>query len=185
MTALSILIPTIKKHETLLGELLQELNRQIILHQVNVEILIEDTETESTGKKRNLLLKKAKGEYVAFFDADDKPSENYIKWLMEGIEKRVDCCSLKGSYSVDGIFDGIFEHSLKYDKWETVEGEIKYLRFPNHLNTIRSSIAKQFKFPDKSFGEDFDWSKLVNKSGLLKTEFYIPDVIYYYNYINK
>jgi len=122
---------------------------------------------------------------VAFFDADDKPSNNYIQLLMEGIEKGVDCCSLRGSYSVNGKFDGIFEHSIKYDKWETVEGEIKYLRFPNHLNTIKSSIAKQFQFPDKTFAEDSDWSHLVHNSGLIKTEHYIPEVIYYYNYISK
>jgi FkbM family methyltransferase len=181
MIKLSLLIPTIKRHDKYLAYLLPELKRQATPY--GVEILIDDSEEDSIGEKRNRLLDKAQGKYLAFFDADDTPYDNYIDLIMQGIEKDVDCCSLKGRYSVDGIFDGIFEHSIKYKKWETVQGEIRYLRFPNHLNTIRSSIAKQFKFPEKNHGEDFDWSTLVHESGLIKTEHYIEQIIYHYKYL--
>lgn len=180
---LSILIPTIKKHQPLLLVLLQELSRQI--EPYLVEILIDDNEFDTTGTKRNRLLDMATGEYVAFFDSDDSPSANYIELLMEGINKGVDCCSLMGNYTVDGNFDGVFEHSIKYSEWKTTENGVKYERFPNHLNCIKSTIAKQFRFPEKNFGEDFDWSTQVHKSGLIKTEHYIPEIIYYYNYISK
>lgn len=185
MYLLSILIPTIKRHDRLFNLLKFELFSQILPYKDQIEVLWDDHETDSIGAKRNRLLERATGEYIAFIDADDKVSINYIDLVMEGVEKGVDCCSLRGVYTENGREDGIFEHSLKYDKWETVEGEPKYLRFPNHLNTIKASIAKQFKFPEKNHGEDFDWSAIVHESGLLKTEHYINEILYFYNYISN
>lgn len=182
MVKLSILIPTIKRHESFFNELKAELEFQSIPYDGQVEIISDNSEIDSIGEKRNRLLERVKGGWVVFFDADDKPSENYIEWMMKAIEFGCDCASLKGVYSVDGVVDGIFEHSLKYQEWKTTENEIKYERFQNHLNLIRTSTARQFKFPEKNHGEDFDWSTALHKSGLLKTEYYIPDVIYYYNY---
>lgn len=183
MTKLSILIPTIKRHDALLTKLKFELYSQILPYAGQVEILIDDAEDDLVGVKRNRLLERAKGQYICFFDADDYPGVNYISSLM-ALEYQ-DCASLKGSYSVDGKFDGIFEHSIKYKSWETVDGPVKYLRYPNHLNAIQSDIAKQFKFPEKNFGEDHDWSEQVFKSGLIKTEHYIDDIIYYYRFVSK
>lgn len=182
---LSILIPTIKRHRTLFDTLLVELQKQTIPYNGTIEILIDDAENDKIGVKRNRLLDKAIGEYVAFIDSDDEVGFTYIEHLMKAIHSGIDCASLLGRYSVDGNYDGLFEHSLKYDKWETSNGEIKYLRFPNHLNCIKSSIAKQFKFPENNFGEDFDWSKQIHESGLLKTEYYINEILYYYNFISK
>lgn len=185
MTKLSILIPTITEREEQYDSLYSELIMQIG-NNIDIEICpLKDNREMSIGEKRNKLLEMAKGEYVAFVDDDDAVSENYIALLLQAVESGCDCASLKGVYYVDGVKDGVFEHSLKYDKWETVDGEIKYLRFPNHLNCIKSSIAKQFKFPEKNFSEDFDWSTELHKSGLLKTEHYIDEVIYYYRFIQN
>ena len=60
-----------------------------------------------------------------------------------------------------------------------------YERYPNHLNCIKSSIAKQFKFPEINFGEDTLWADKVFKSGLIKTEHFIDKVIYHYKYITN
>jgi hypothetical protein len=57
-----------------------------------------------------------------------------------------------------------------------------YYRPPNHLNVIKASIAKQFKFPEKNFGEDMEWSMQIQQSGLLKTEAHIDETLYYYIY---
>lgn len=182
---LSILIPTVKRHTRYLINLIKEFNLQSIPYAEQVEILIDYSEIDSIGEKRNRLLDKAKGKYIAFFDSDDWPSKKYIQLIMEGINKNVDCCSLRGIITVDGSDPQNFEHSIKYDKWETVEGEIKYLRFPNHLNCLKASIAKRFKFPEKNFSEDFDWSTMVHESKLIKTEYYIPETIYHYKYLTK
>jgi glycosyltransferase involved in cell wall biosynthesis len=184
---LSILIPYIRRHESFFHSLKTELAAQILPYAGQIEILSDDHEYDSIGTKRNRLLERATGKYISYFDADDKPSPDYIKLMMQAADSDCDCASLKGAYSVDGVYDGIFEHSIKYNEWKTnPEGsEIRYERFPNHLNMIRSSIAKQFKFPEKNHGEDFDWSTQLHNSGLLKTEHYIPEVIYYYNYISN
>jgi glycosyltransferase involved in cell wall biosynthesis len=148
-------------------------------------VVFEDKKEKSIGEKRNRLAQRAIGKYICFIDDDDTVSENYIKLLIEAANTDCDCSSLKGEITIDGGEPEIFEHSILYNKWETTNDTIKYLRFPNHLNMIRADIAKQFKFPEKNHGEDFDWSTMLHKSGLLKNEHYIPEVIYYYNYVSK
>lgn len=172
----------------------------------DVECLVDAAQNDTIGTKRNRLLQRSTGEYVAFVDDDDGLSNNYIKLLMEGIALGVDCCSLKGAYYNDGYFEGLFEHSIKYNAYKTnddsvwgqtiengvvtnvfhVAGpKIRFERFPNHLNCIKASIAKQFTFPEKNHGEDTDFATQIFKSGLLKTEHYIPQVIYTYDCRSK
>jgi glycosyltransferase involved in cell wall biosynthesis len=182
MIQLSILIPTIKRDKDKFRALHNELCRQWLpKYDERMEICVEYSETETIGTKRNKLLDRARGKYLVFIDSDDWISADYLDVLFTAIGKDVDCCSLRGQYSKDGVIDGIFEHSTKYSKWETVSGTPKYLRYPNHLNMIRSSIAKQFRFPETSFGEDHDWSTQVFNSKLIKSEYYYTGIIYYYN----
>src|ERR1035437_6109979 len=192
MKKLSLLIPTIKRHGKYLAYLIPELRSQAKQYNGSVEILIDSNEVDSIGEKRNRLLEKAKGEYIAFIDADDNVSDKYISLLMEGIEKEVDCCSLKGIITTEGKDYHYFEHSIRYNIYKTNEGtkfefgEIKYERFPNHISCLKASIAKAFKFPEKNWGEDTDWATLIHDAGVIKTEHYIPEVIYHYRYlINK
>jgi glycosyltransferase involved in cell wall biosynthesis len=179
---LSILICHLPERKKLLHRLSEVLNPQL---GESVEVLVAADSRLTVGEKRNTLLHWATGDYVAFVDDDDIVSSDYVELLMNGINEGVDCCSLLGQITFDGKNPELFEHSIKYDKWETVEGGVKYLRTPNHLNCIKASIAKQFKFLHKSHGEDRDWSTELHKSGLLKTEHYIPKVIYYYQWKTK
>ena len=185
---LSILIPTLPERKLMFDKLVNKIESQF--GDLKAEVVYNEYIDLSIGEKRNMLLHFAYGEYVAFVDDDDDVSDNYISLLMEGIEKGVDCCSLMEVYSINGINEGIFEHSIKYKEWKTKipridTDDVKYERYPNHLNCIKSSIAKQFKFPEKNFGEDHDWSKQIHESGLIKTEHYIPEVIYYYKKVTK
>jgi glycosyltransferase involved in cell wall biosynthesis len=184
---LSILICTLPKRSAMFGRLHTSLWGPILPYAGEIEILFDDSPIDTIGEKRNRLLDRAAGEYVCFIDDDDSVSTDYIKLLMEAIESECDCASLKGEITIDGGKPEIFEHSLKYKEWKTnpQESEIRYERFPNHLNLCRASIAKQFKYPEKNHGEDYDWSTQVHKSGLLKTEYYIERVIYYYKYISN
>jgi glycosyltransferase involved in cell wall biosynthesis len=154
----------------------------------NVEVIVfQDSKKYSVGFKRNELLQRAQGEYIAFIDDDDRIGPNYFRRVFEGIEQGVDCCSLKGIITEDGNNPLIFEHSIRYKEYKTnPDGmPVRYERFPNHLNCIRASIAKQFSFPEKNHGEDTDWATQIFKSGLIKTEHYIDEVIYMYDYISK
>lgn len=187
MILLSILIPTIDERKYSFKKLCERLRASCdyeLLQQI--EIISDDRGRYiSIGQKRNDLLKKAEGKYVCFFDDDDRPCENYVNKLLKAISSDPDCVSLRGIITVDGKDPQIFEHSIKYTAYRTTLNEVKYERYPNHLNTIRASIAKQFKFPEISFGEDTDWATQIYKSGLLKTEVYLSEVIYYYQYKNK
>lgn len=181
---LSILIPTITSRVESLRNLIDKLDIQ---RNEDVQILIEaDAGEISIGEKRNVLLSKAAGDYVCFFDDDDLPGSNYIKNILDGIERNVDCISLRGVITWDGDRPEIFEHSIRYDAYKTNDtGFPKYERYPNHLNAIRAGIAKQFKFPEINHGEDTDWATQIKNSGLIKTEHYVDEVTYHYQYKTK
>ena len=183
MIKLSILIPTIVGREETYNALIKQLSGQ---HKSSeIEICTEKDNKESPiGAKRNKLLQMARGEYVVSIDDDDTVSDNYIELMLKAIESGCDCASLKGIITTNGGDPRIFEHSLKYNDWRTNsdEVEVKYERYPNHLNLCKASIAKQFRFPETTFGEDHVWSKAVHEAGALKTEYYIDDIIYFYDF---
>lgn len=181
MSLLSLLICHTPDRQDFLRRLNSVLDPQLTK---DVKVYIDDSRYKKIGTKRNDLLARADGEYIAFIDDDDLISKDYIKQLMQGIKQGVDCCSLKGIITEDGQNPLIFEHSIKYSAYRTNENgqEVRYERYPNHLNCIKSSIAKSFRFIDKNHGEDTDWATQIFNSGVIKTEHYIPYVIYYYEY---
>lgn len=197
---LSILILTIEKRSKYLEDLLKTFSEQLsgrvevmvdLNYKIynfidsNIEIIVNYSENLSIGEKRNNLLEIARGKYLYFFDDDDMPSNDNIETILKAIETNPDCVSLRGIMTTNGSNPEIFEHSIQYKAWKTTKNKIKYERFPNHLNCIRADIAKQFKFPEVNHGEDFAWSKAIHESGLLKKEFYVDSVLYYYKYITN
>jgi glycosyltransferase involved in cell wall biosynthesis len=180
MSLLSILICHTPDRQDFLRRLNAVLDPQLTSE---VKVFIDDSRYKKIGTKRNDLLARADGKYVAFIDDDDLISKDYVKQLMQGIKQDVDCCSLKGIITEDGQNPLIFEHSIKYQEYRTTTGgEVRYERYPNHLNCIKASIAKSFHFPEKNHGEDTNWATQIFKSGMIKTEHYIPYVIYHYEY---
>ena len=181
---LSILIPIHESHAEQAKKLTDKLKAQSEGEEVEVIPYLNKGE-KTKGYYRNELMDWAKGEYLCFVDADDEVSDDYVMSLLAGISYSPDCCSLRGNYFENGRFDGVFEHSIKYNEWKTTTNFVKYERNPNHLNCIKSSIAKQFKFRELNHGEDYNWSMDVFNSGLLKKEYYIDRTLYFYNYISK
>jgi hypothetical protein len=185
--AFSILIASLESRQEMFLSVLEELSSQINEYDGMCEILWElDNGSKTTGEKRNSLLQRATGKYLAFFDDDDWPSNRYIKLILSAVENNPDCCSLLGEITVDGLNPELFEHSIVYSDWRTNSaGRIKYERNPNHLNPIKSSIAKSISFPSINHGEDKAWSDKLKNSQLLKTEAKIEEVIYFYRYVTK
>jgi glycosyltransferase involved in cell wall biosynthesis len=153
-------------------------------HGNEIEIIHDGSPREaySIGVKRNKLVAAAQGEYICFIDDDDRIADNYIELVMAGIATKPDCCSLNGIITTDGKNPKPFRHSIDYDSMYERDGV--YYRPPNHLNTVRSSIAKQMVFPDWDRSEDSNYCFQLRDSGLLKVEYKIEPVLYYYDYVS-
>ena len=186
---LSILILTIPNRKRMFDKLISELNNQFTDEKFvpfeDYEILIQSDTDKTIGEKRDELLQRARGEYIAFIDDDDMIGEDYVKCFVEGYEYKPDCYSLRGVITWDGVNPELFEHSIKYNEWATTGNAIKYERFPNHLNFIKSDIAKKFRFKALNHAEDRDWSYQLNEAKVLKKEYFIDRIIYKYQYIQN
>lgn len=143
-----------------------------------VQVVVEGDDGQlSIGKKRNLLLEKAVGEYSAFVDDDDLVSDDYINEIFKATESAPDCVGMEGIFSVpQKQYSAIFKHSIEYQGWYT--GPDAYYRTPNHLNPIKTDLAKKIGFPEVYNGEDRIFSETIHR--LLKTEVYIDHPIYFY-----
>ena len=177
----SILICHTIGRENLLERLKNRLEKASKEYSKFFEIIIDSTSGISVGEKRNNLLELAEKEYVCFIDDDDLVSEDYCEILLEGIKGKPDNLSLIGIITFDGISPRNFYHSIKYGF--PYENNGAYFRPPNHLNCIKTEIAKCFQFPHKSHGEDMEWAMQVKQSGLLQNEYEVQKPIYFYDFI--
>jgi hypothetical protein len=185
---ISLLICTLSERKNFLDRLLLVLNKSISnsSSSENIEILIDDRDSKtSIGEKRNSLLNLAKKEFVAFIDDDDLVSEDYVDILLNAIQDYPDCVSLNGIITTDGTDEHKFIHSIKYNEYSENKDLKEYYRPPNHLNCIKSTIAKQVSFTDKSYGEDTDWALELCNRKLIKSESTINQFIYLYQYVKN
>jgi len=159
----------------MLKGLLESLEHQI--KGLPVEILIDDTEPMNVGMKRNRLLERAKGEYVCFIDDDDMITDIYVPKTLKALETKPDVVELVGFLPK---YDLPFIHNLNCGGHFKKDG-IQF-RTPNHLNTIKTEIAKQVRYPEISHGEDQDYSHRLWNSGLMKTESLIGERMYIYQF---
>lgn len=183
---LSILICTMVKRKALFDVLIVEIRSQIERYglEKEVEVLSECDEGQmSIGEKRNILLDRAKGDYVCSIDDDDWIDSEYLSKIIEALESEPDCVQLIGAMNTDGFSLSRFEHSIKHPVYYDHQGV--YYRYPNHLNPIRREIAQKFKFPETNFGEDTDWATQIRDSKLLQREEEIDKVIYHYRYSSR
>lgn len=189
-TKLTILIPTLPARRSFFERLMDQVMKQFEEHRLRcgeqvdeqlIEVIWDDTVGCTIGHKRNVLMAKAQGKYLCFIDDDDRIADNYIELVMAGIATNPDCCSLNGIITTDGKDPKPFRHSIDYK--EMYEQDGVYYRPPNHLNTVRSSIAKQMVFPDWQRSEDSNYCFQLRDSGLLKVEYKIPETLYFYDYI--
>ena len=168
------------KRANLYNTLITELKKQIknCNAEDKIEIITEtDNGENSVGKKRNSVIDKAKGEYVCFIDDDDMITDIYVSKTLKALETKPDVVELVGflpKYNLP------FIHNLNCGGHFKKDG-IQF-RTPNHLNTIKTEIARQVRYPEISHGEDQDYSHRLWSSGLMKTESLIGDRMYIYQF---
>lgn len=179
---LTVLIPTLPKREHFRARLQEELWNQIFAIDAPVKLMYNHDTTIDIGTKRNRMMAEVNTEYMAFFDDDDMPGPNYIKHLMDGINKGVDCCSLTGIITTDGANPKKFIHSIEYDSM--FERDSIYYRPVMHINCLKTEHARQAVFPEWRFSEDSKWALDLMAKGVLKTEHKIDEVIYNYLYVS-
>ena len=178
---LSILICSLIERKRELDFICNKLQDQGMIYDkdqkfARIEYITEiDNREKTIGEKRNILLSRARGEYICFVDDDDDVSNDYIESIMKALESKPDCVGIEGIIDYMGI-KGIFKHSRQFQSWYT--GPDAFYRTPNHLNPVKREIALRIGFPPKSFGEDQIYSDGIKR--MLKTEVYINHPIYFY-----
>lgn len=177
---LSILICHLASRGELLSRVRRILEAQIVGKPV--EVLVEtDSGQMPIGEKRNLLIQRAQGEFVAFVDDDDLVTNNYVDRILAAItaDPTLDCVGIEGIITRGGpqrLSPQLFVHSIRYDRWFEDAGV--YYRPPNHLNPIARRHASQILFPGKNIGEDHEWSMAIRPK--LQRETYLQGPIYFY-----
>lgn len=172
----SILILTIPARAQFLDRLLQVLYPQIEKHQ-DVEILTRLSDRSMTiGQNRQAMLQSAQGEYVNFIDDDDLVPKNYVKSIYP-LLKKVDYIGFPVKVYRDGTFIQTAYHSLQHRDW-TSHGDVAF-RDISHLNPMRRELATK-AIMDGDFGEDRRWSNQLRQLGIVKTQSYIPEAMYFY-----
>lgn len=192
MILLSVLIATINGRERAFAELLEHVAFQCRQRgwlgtgeaPGTVEILwAKDDKAISIGAKRQTLLERARGKFVAFIDDDDWVSDNYVSRIVDAIASHpeIDCIGLIGEHTTNGANPERFVGSLRYREWgQNIDG-YRYVRSPYHKNPVARTAAMRAGFRDERFGEDHTYS--MRLLGLLHREHFISDeVLYYHRY---
>lgn len=185
---LSILIATTVDRRDMFNNLYIEFKTQIALLDLQNEVevvYIEDDKQMSIGNKRNELLKLASGEWIVFFDSDDKPNKRYVEMIYNTILNNpdIDCIGINVNMTTNGLNPQRCCHRLTYKEWKNNVDGWDYVRNITHFNPVKRELALKTGFKDLRFGEDKDYSDRLFP--LLTKEFYIEEPLFDYLYTNK
>ena len=179
---LSTLICTTVDREEMFQKLYAHLACQCINQEA--EILFErDNKEISVGSKRQKLLERAKGDYVSFVDSDDWVPDDYIFNILFNVTRdhSVDCVG----FLIDCDIEGRKENAIasnRYEDWgDNIDG-YRHVRTIYHKTPVKREHALAIGYKDMRYGEDYEYSKRLKESGLLKKEAFINKVMYYYQY---
>jgi glycosyltransferase involved in cell wall biosynthesis len=184
LQTLNILIATLDERKEVFAKIDEQLKKQI--SELKAENLVQiiplsDNREMTLGEKRNRLVELANKNYLAFVDDDDRVCDNYVQLLLTAIQEQPDCCSLNGIINIEGREPRIFKHSIQYNGW--YEKKKVYYRYPNHLNCVKTEIAKLVGFQFLSYAEDKAYSDDLKNTGRLIKEQIIEPILYYYDYV--
>lgn len=183
MMLLSILIVTLENRKAMFDSLMENLTSQIFQFPTEtIEILHTcDNGEQTTGFKRDLLLRNANGKYVSYVDDDDHVYSCYVSEIIKAAESDADCFSIAGIMTTNSTNEIGWRLSKDYPNTTVIEnGKPFYLRTTNHLSPVKRSIALLGGFPDIRNGEDKAYSESIRPN--LKTEYRIEPPLYHYQY---
>lgn len=174
-----ILIVSVTERRASLAAMLTSLIPMIEPHDghVVVSVYVDDFDLPRHAA-RNLLVQSSTAGYTSFVDDDDRlppyfcdrvvpllGEVDYVGWRMQCIWAGE---QLKPTF-----------HSLRYPAWS--DDAAGYYRHISHLNPIRRTLAAQVPFPAVA-AEDYHWALAVHALGIVRTEAFIDDCMYFYEY---
>lgn len=144
----------------------------------DVALLIRTCDpTLTLGVNREILRRESTAEYIAFMDDDDLPASDYIDTILPLLDGS-DYVGFDLQCYIDGKpIDRVTKHSLAYGGW--YETDECYARDISHVNPIRRDLALVEPM-EGGHGEDKRWADRMRARGIVKTENYIPRVMYHY-----
>lgn len=183
MKLLTVMIPTLNDRKQFFDNLIEQLSGQVT-KEIEIAVLSDNREL-TTGEKRNLLIDQCETEWCVFIDDDDQIAHNYIERHVEILKAKpeTDAIGFLGMIWTDGKRPHQFEHKHNNEyKEDNSTGVVRYIRPIMHINVIRTSIARQIRYPDLTFAEDMDYGLRLQKSGLIQKAEFINEVMYHYLY---
>lgn len=133
-------------------------------------ILLFDNRQLTLGAKRNIVLERATGDYIAFVDDDDDISDDYIETLLTASK---DVLTFKTAHYIDGAFN-------KEVVYSTTKGNRNrpdhYIRWANAICCWRTEFARGVGYGDVTFAEDTDFGSRAAKKN--PKEQFVNKVLY-------
>jgi glycosyltransferase involved in cell wall biosynthesis len=174
-----ILICTIERRTDKLTTLLEALVPQIVPG-VGVHILRDNLE-HGYCEACNALVASAEAEYICFVDDDDMVSPNYVARIVEALESRPDMVGFEERYTVDGVLQMPVYRDLRAGEWRNEPNAL--YRDLSQGQPGRLELYRQVRFATDNgteFGADQRWVADLRALGIVKTQVYIPEQLYYY-----
>lgn len=179
MTDWTILVATLGQRQERFERLLSHLLPQVEEAAGAVNVLAYWNNGERPlAEVRQALVDEADGTFVSFVDDDDLVAETYVSAILARLRETpdVDYVGFQLQCYVDGFPLKPTYHSLRYPYW--YDDERGFYRDVSHLNPVRRELALQADFRRTTPPEDVAWADQLR--GQLKTEAYVPDVMYRY-----
>jgi len=178
---LSILTPAVPSRMAQLGNLCDELARQIGGLAVE-HLTLLDNKRRTVGEKRDALLRAARGAYVAFVDDDDWIAPDYVAELLKAAKEGPDVITFRQQATVN---DDMAEVEFRLGSPnEPFQPGIWIKRNAWHVCAWRRTLAIQSRFPANSFGEDWAFAApLCAIPGL--REVHISKLLHYYRHSSE
>lgn len=180
---LTIVVPSIPSRKESREKVLDELFKQAEGKPVEVVCLL-DNRKSNLSEKRNLAIKNAKGDFVAFVDDDDRVEPEYVSSILEAIESTPDADVVNFDVMVHGY--AATPKLCKYGVgWSHSEDAKAYYRKPNHVMAYRTAISRRHEYRKdlSAVSEDTEWAERASKD--IKKEARVEKVLYHYLYNSK